>query len=544
MLFGEPLRGCAAVDVRARSPSFPRDVRSPVPNVLPAHHDHPSIGLDPRWRRIALWLIVVAAIAVRLDGIEAGGHLVEREYNSAIFARAFYFENNEEIEPWRQRNAQATRDLYPLLEPPVTEYLLAAAYRLTGREEIWFGRLITSAFWLVGGFFLYGLARRTVGADAAVIATGIYLLGHWAILVSRSVQPDALMMMMFLMSLHAIVRHFDAPRRSGLVLVAALVGLTVLLRPLAGFAIAGAYLALALRSRGRWSRGFVEDVLIFATLSAMPSVLYYGHGILVGGDLRGQAAMSFRPHLLVHEEFWKRWLASAVSVVGGVTVLGAVLGYASRAGAVARKWVVGALGGYVVFALCFTYHTITHPYYHIQLLPLLAIGAGLFWVRVVRLLREKLGRACWVPIVAMLVLFFHLGLRELQAELGRPKNIESLELAREIGERIGHSDRVVMVARHYGLPLEYHGEFAGKAWPVPLDDAFYRAPGARALSVEERLGAMGFLPEYFVITDLERYARVHADLAEYLAARYELVAKRPDLEIHRYRRPIREQARS
>jgi hypothetical protein len=45
---------------------------------------------------------------VRRDEIKAPGHLIEREYNSAIFARAFYFEDNDSVETWRKNNAFAT----------------------------------------------------------------------------------------------------------------------------------------------------------------------------------------------------------------------------------------------------------------------------------------------------------------------------------------------------------------------------------------------------------------------------------------------------
>jgi hypothetical protein len=53
------------------------------------------------WFKAVLVLMFILAILIRLKNIKAPGHLVEREYNSAIFARAFYFENNDSIEKWR-----------------------------------------------------------------------------------------------------------------------------------------------------------------------------------------------------------------------------------------------------------------------------------------------------------------------------------------------------------------------------------------------------------------------------------------------------------
>jgi hypothetical protein len=86
----------------------------------------------------------------------------------------------------------------------------------------------------------------------------------------------------------------------------------------------------------------------------------------------------------------------------------------------------------------------------------------------------------------------------------------------KIGEIIGHSPHSVFVARHYGLPLEYYGEFGGAPWPVRIEDPFYRQPGAPERSVQERIDELGFKPEYFVITYFGLYQRKHQDLEIYL----------------------------
>jgi hypothetical protein len=72
------------------------------------------------------------------------------------------------------------------------------------------------------------------------------------------------------------------------------------------------------------------------------------------------------------------------------------------------------------------------------------------------------------------------------------------------------------VAFYDGLPLEYYGEFGGAAWPVRIEDEFYRRPGEVELSVEERIAGLGFEPEYFVITHFDLFNRKHQDLQAYL----------------------------
>jgi hypothetical protein len=72
------------------------------------------------------------------------------------------------------------------------------------------------------------------------------------------------------------------------------------------------------------------------------------------------------------------------------------------------------------------------------------------------------------------------------------------------------------VSRHYGIPLEYYGEFGGAPWPVRIEDPFYRQPGAHERSVQERIDQLGFKPDYFVITYFDLYQRKHQDLETYL----------------------------
>jgi hypothetical protein len=104
------------------------------------------------------------------------------------------------------------------------------------------------------------------------------------------------------------------------------------------------------------------------------------------------------------------------------------------------------------------------------------------------------------------------------------QTFESPTVAAEIGERVNHSDRVVFLSPFYGLPLQYLGEFTGAYWPRRIEYWLYRRKGARELSVSERLAALGFEPEYFVITHFREYANHHDDLRTFLEQRCEALA--------------------
>jgi hypothetical protein len=119
-------------------------------------------------------LVVMFAIAagVRLMRLDAPGVLVDRDYTSAMFARAYFFEGRSEVPEWRREMASELVERQPILEPPVTEWMASMLYRIAGREDMRLARILTIAFWLSGGVFLFLLARRLVGTDGAVLALG------------------------------------------------------------------------------------------------------------------------------------------------------------------------------------------------------------------------------------------------------------------------------------------------------------------------------------------------------------------------------------
>lgn len=114
----------------------------------------------PRLVAIIMIMLFILAGAVRLYRINAPGLLIDREYTSAILARDFYFEHANTVEDWRKAIAHITRQNQPVLEPPITKWLVSLLYRAADSEQIWFARFLTSSFWLIGGVF-YSNPRKS-----------------------------------------------------------------------------------------------------------------------------------------------------------------------------------------------------------------------------------------------------------------------------------------------------------------------------------------------------------------------------------------------
>ena len=470
---------------------------------------------NSHWLTVCLVIMFLLAALIRLNDIKTPGHLLDREYTSAIFARAYYFANNQAVPDWQRNIAATEKTQQPVLEPPFEEYLVSLIYRVVGREDLSYARYLTNTFWLIGGIFMFLIARKFLSTDEAFIATGYYLFVPMGILISRSFQPDSLMMMMFLISLYALVYYFDASSTKRLLFAAILTGITLLLRPLVIFAIFCAFLALSFHRHQNWKKIIDLPLIIFSIISLLPAFIYYGYGIIFAGFMRWKVTTSFMPYLLTKKDFWLGWLDNVLNVAEFIPLLLAIIGFFLLRDRKIRYLIVGLATSFVLFSLVFTYHIHTHPYYHIQLFPIVGLCLAPSVAHVIESLKKISGKSWWIPVFAGGLLVAQFGYREVRQQLYQ-YHVENPAIAREIGELIHHSPRTVYVAYYYGLPLEYYGEFGGAPWPVRIEDEFYRGPDERELSVQERIEGLGFVPEYFVVTNFDLFNRKHQDLKTYL----------------------------
>jgi len=477
-----------------------------------------------RLLQAGLVLLFLSALIIRVYNLDAPGILPEREFRAMFFARAHYYNRVDGIPEWQKEINQISLEKLGLLEPPILENFVGELYAVAGGEYIQIARILGSVFWVIGGLFLYKSTRKLFTTEAAFIATAYYLFVPLGILTSRSFQPDSLMIMLFLMSLFAILWHHEEPTRFRVVVAASISALTLLVKPLPIFSIFAAFIALSIYRNG-WRRFVDSHFLIYSFITLLPVSLYYGYGLFGAGFLDAQAEMSFRPNLLIHREFWEGWLIVGASSVGITALLTGLLGWSLVREKLQRLLLTALWISYVIFGLVFTHHIHTHTYYHLQLVVIIALSFG----PLIALLKEHFMAESWnyfrpFAIAAFLVTIIFFDVRDVRAGLNAP-NFESEQLAQEIGEIVNHSSRLVLVSLHYGQSLEYYGRLSGAPWPKAIEYWLYRRPGERELSIQERLDNLGYEPEYFVITDFNGLNNRHPDLKEYLSANCTIFAE-------------------
>lgn len=495
---------------------------------------HPSFKTHPFFSPSArLFLVILfffAALAIRLVRIQNPPLDVNPncQYRAALISRALYYEATPSVPQWKKEIASLEKKERGFYEPPIVEVLAFWAYKITGGIRLWIPRLFSILFWFIGGFFLYKTAEKCVSPDGALFSLGIYLFLPFSILVSRSFQPDPLMIMGFLISVYTIIRYYEHQTGKRYIIALIITAMAVLIKFKTVFPIMGSFVFIGIFSRG--FRPFLSKCKnwIFVGIGLLPSLLYYGYVILITKTLR--TGGYFLPQLFLTETFWKGWLEKIQAVTGLTVFLGAVIGALLLSRKPTRGLMFGLWGGYLCFCLVFTYTTYTHPYYHLQFIPIAALSfAAAGAVLLQRLAQTFSSRFLKGAVAVLLLLPAFLAVRETSWKLKNAEFFEKARMAEEIGETVNHSRKTIYLSDRYGSWLRYHGELLGWHWPTHWDIQAKRLKGETIPSVEERFYSIYNRKnnDFFIVTFFDEFNR-QKDLKNFLFGNFPLYKKADD----------------
>lgn len=480
-----------------------------------------------RWLVLSFLFIMAFGLRIyRINEPALDFHPI-RQYRSALIARAYYYETQKSKTVWQRDVARINVQQEGILEPPIIEFIAATAYRLSGGEYLWIPRLLSSLFWLIGGVFLYLIAVKLGSIDAAIVSIAFYLFLPFGIAASRSFQPDLLMIMMLLFSLYTLLRYFELPSFRRLLITAVVSATAILIKPVCLFIIFGAFISLAICKQNLTKLRQNLNLLIFAIISFIPSILFYVYGIFIAGFLRGQAQVSFQPQLILELFFWQFWLKHIHGVVGFGALIASLFGVLLFRKGWQQGLILGLWTGYIVFGLVFTFHIHTHDYYQLQFIPIVALSLGPVGALLLNHFIQVDGRWHWRIIVGgnfLLAVFLNVGLylRNLEEF---PDFGQEVKQAQEIGEIVSHSTRTLFLDQR-GQPLRYYGEFSGNYWPYIGEIRASKLWGEPEMTVEERFNKLNSNNsyDYFIVTDKQEFD-AQLDLKEFLTPRFPLLVK-------------------
>ena len=515
------------------------------------------------------WLIIVLAM---LFGLSLTVRLYDltdlpldfhptRQLFSALKARGMYYETLTDAPAEQRQFAIQQGKLRATIEPEIIERLTVFTWKFTG-EQLWVARIYSSLFWLLGGIFIYLLARDLFSKDGALFATAFYLLLPYGVLASRSFQPDPLMVALILGFWWAVNRWAQSltptsyraspntqhatrntqyasrisPPASWLyVLLASLLGgLAIFVKLNAAFFVIGGALGAAL---GRASvRDLLRDKQVWAmiVLGILPGAAWVAYG-LARGFLSQQFGGRFMPELFLSPSFYLGWADMLNNVLGLLTFALALLGLLLVNDKPTRALLLGLWGAYFAFAIFFDYHISTHDYYSLPLIPIAALAltplADALFAQLVGRIGNPLHKILAASVLTLgLVAVLWTSRVALKSTDYRPE----AAFWNRIGATV-RDFRVVALTQDYGSRLAYWGWAGAANWPDSSDIEYHALRGGGA-TFEKNFARLTKNKELFLVTDLADFAR-QPDLQVRLS-QFEIFAEGEDYVIYDLMEPL------
>lgn len=405
-------------------------------------------------------LIFLAALGIRLydvtdEPLEA--HMT-RQVRSLLIARSMY-----------QGEGMGGREL---IEPPIMEMVSAGFYQLAGEEIPWVQRVISITFWMLGGLALFDLGKTISSSFGALIGIVYYFFLPFSIIESRFMMPDPMMVACTICAIWALVRWEKHRTMRWAIATGLLTGYAILTKSVAGFILLPAFALFTLKVSP--FKKLIKDIQVWTIviLAALPSLVYYIYGVFFFGTLGSQFQNRFFLNLLSDPAHYIRWLNVIDQKLGLGVVMLAIVGIALVKEKKYQLLLLGWFAGFVLYGLVFPYHIWTHDYYHLPLIPIVALslaplGAGL------RQASQEKASARWSTALVILALLVYIvpNVWNARVELARKDYREEARNYLPIEEALaGHlDDQIISLTADYNSRLNYFTQLDADSWPIGAD---------------------------------------------------------------------------
>jgi 4-amino-4-deoxy-L-arabinose transferase-like glycosyltransferase len=429
-----------------------------------------------------------------------------RQLFSAIKARGMYYQATPGVPAWQRDMAVQMWKTKVTIEPEILPRLAAFLYHFTG-EQLWVPRMLSACFWLIGGIFLFLLARDMVATDGAVLSLAIYLFTPYGITASRSFQPDPMMVMSILAFWWLVRCWAKGPAWKWAILAGLAGGFAIFVKLVAAFFVIGGGLG-ALFGRFRF-RDLLRNTQLWtmAILGILPGAIWTLYGLFIANFLKNEFAGNFIPSLLVSPAFYLQWQTNTAVVVGSVGIALGLLGLFFIGDRSTASFMIGIWSAYLVFGFYFNYHISTHDYYSLPLIPIVALSLVPFGGWCFKRLADASQRP-WMRAAVYLILLYGAGASLWVVRNGmksvdyRPTQAYWVGISRTLGQQAS----IIALTDDYGSGLEYWGWQNAAAWP-PSDQLNYRDVRGGKYDLDTMFAERTKGKDFFLVSDLVDFER-------------------------------------
>jgi len=472
-----------------------------------------------------LVILLLGGFAVRLIDVTdlPLDSAVTRGLHSFLMAREYYYEmdtpeTNAIPQDLREFGIQAGKR-EPSIEPPILEYLVAYTYRIIGGENMLVPRLYSIFFWVAGGLGLFLLARKLMPLMGAYAVLAYYLFDQQAAIFSRNFQPDPLMVMLIIWALFFQYLWWEKDTTRNAIFAGLFTGLAILVKAPAAFFVGLPIAGLVLQ------KGFIKSlkngrVYLIAALALLPAVIFYTLSATVGGNSGSIFGARWFPNLFISPRWYLDWLKLATYMTQVFPFVLGLLGFFFMRKKGDKVFYFCMWLGYLLYGYMFAYHIYTHSYYHLPLIPIVALGFG----AVIAVLYEKLEESprTWLSRAAVLLivlLSLALAVQRIRGVLVADNYRHEAQYWADLGDKLGHNSSVIALTHDYGYRLSYWGFINAQIWPTEGDQTVKELQGSTDPAFEQYFDLKTEGMQYFLVT-LQNEFENQPELHDFLFANF------------------------
>jgi hypothetical protein len=238
-----------------------------------------------------------------------------------------------------------------------------------------------------------------------------------------------------------------------------------------------------------------KQVWTIAALMIVPALTYY---VLLNQGRSTEYFFAWTValiKLITSTDFYSKWLAFIGSLFGLTVVFLSIAGTLIAPPRL-RALLIGLWVGYVIYGLVLPFQMYTHSYYHIQLIPIVALGlAGALSPLVERAaVQNPAGRVAFIALIVAVIGYQSWVARSvLIAEDFR----QEPAVWKQIGDAIPADAKVIGLTQDYGFRLMLWGWRKVALWPLSTDLAKVRRGD---VDFANRFAELTLGRDYFLVT--------------------------------------------
>jgi 4-amino-4-deoxy-L-arabinose transferase-like glycosyltransferase len=423
-----------------------------------------------------------------------------RQYRGLLISRAIYDQMLPSAPQWQKDLSVQQMNETGLIEPPVTESIVALTNLVTGREKYWYGRVYSILFWTLGAVGLYLLSKKFFNSWAALVAVVFYEMLPYAAIASRSFQPDPLLVCVLIFTVWAFINYLEKDTWKWVAIAGILAGATIFIKQVGVFFIGALFVIGFLSLRGLKPALKDRKVWVMALLTVLPVLIFTLYGLLSGG-LQQQLDDRFFPQYWLRGSFYTAWLLNLEQVFDLPVLILGLAGIVVMPDKRSRTILISLWVGYLLMGFTLSHHITTHNYYHLPLIPVVAIGIGALADAVLRRVSRFSNIAAAVFSLCIAVYIGVFAWQEINTIKAIDNSFHYSALQQAV-HFLPQNVKVASITDSAGYSLEYYGWVDAVAWPSTSEIAFAQQ-NDQMLDLRQEFEKDIAGRQYFVVTVLE-----------------------------------------